>query len=95
MEFLNQCELLKIEDILPFFQDFVTIDHFKVRILTTHMYCLGGLSPQKGARTESAKGSLHYRGSVLWNKIPSEIRKLPSLNVFKTSFRGKDFSNTP
>lgn len=32
MEFLNQCELLKIEDILPFFQDFVTIDHFKVRI---------------------------------------------------------------
>ena len=27
--------------------------------------------------------------------IPSEIRKLPSLNVFKTSFHGKDFSNTP
>lgn len=35
MEFLNQCELLKIEDILPFFQDFVTIDHFKVRISAT------------------------------------------------------------
>ena len=46
-------------------------------------------------RTESAKGSLHYRGSVLWNKIPSEIRKLPSLNVFRTSFHGKDFSSTP
>ena len=46
-------------------------------------------------RAESAKGSLHYRGSVLWNKIPSEIRKLPSLNVFKTSIHGKDFSNTP
>ena len=46
-------------------------------------------------RTESAKGSLHYRGSVLWNKIPSEIRKLPSLNLFKTSFHGKGFSNTP
>ena len=46
-------------------------------------------------RTESAKGSLHYRGTVLWNKIPSEITKLPSLNVFKTSFHGKDFSNTP
>ncbi|PSN40464.1 Vacuolar protein sorting-associated protein 18 [Blattella germanica] len=29
MEFLQQCELLKIEDILPFFSDFVTIDHFK------------------------------------------------------------------
>ena len=46
-------------------------------------------------RTESAKGSLHYRGSVLWNKIPSEIRRLPSLIVFKTSFHGKDFSNAP
>ena len=46
-------------------------------------------------RTKSAKGSLHYRGSALWNKIPSEIRKLPSLNVFKTSFHGKDFSTTP
>ena len=31
-------------------------------------------------RTESAKGSLHYRGSVLWNKVPPEIRNLPSLN---------------
>ena len=46
-------------------------------------------------RTVSAKGSLHYRGSVLWNKIPSENRKLPNLNVFKPSFHGKDFSNTP
>jgi hypothetical protein len=34
MEFLNECDLLKIEDILPFFPDFVTIDHFKVK------YCL-------------------------------------------------------
>ena len=46
-------------------------------------------------RTESAKGSLHYRGSVLWNKIPSEIKKLPSLNVFKTSLHGNDYFNTP
>lgn len=29
MEFLQQCDLLKIEDILPFFPNFVTIDHFK------------------------------------------------------------------
>ena len=45
-------------------------------------------------RMESAKGSLHCRGSVLWNKIPSEIRNLPSLNVFKTSFRGRDYLST-
>ena len=45
-------------------------------------------------RTESAKGSLPYRGSVLWNKIPSEIRNLPSVNVFKTPFHGKDYFKT-
>lgn len=35
MEFLQQCELIKIEDILPFFSDFVTIDHFKDAICTS------------------------------------------------------------
>lgn len=30
MLFLRECSLLKIEDILPFFPDFATIDHFKV-----------------------------------------------------------------
>ena len=29
MEFLKECPSVKIEDILPFFPDFVTIDHFK------------------------------------------------------------------
>ncbi|XP_076043113.1 vacuolar protein sorting-associated protein 18 dor [Oratosquilla oratoria] len=29
MEVLKECELIKIEDILPFFPDFVTIDQFK------------------------------------------------------------------
>lgn len=33
MEFLHECDLLKIEDILPFFPDFVTIDHFKDAII--------------------------------------------------------------
>ena len=33
MEFLHECDLLKIEDILPFFPDFVTIDHFKVSLI--------------------------------------------------------------
>ena len=42
-------------------------------------------------RTEYAKGSLHYRGCVLWNKIPSEIRHLPSLKLFKTAINGKDY----
>ena len=38
---------------------------------------------------------LHYRGSVPWKKIPSEIRNLLSLDVFKTSFHGKDYLNAP
>ncbi|XP_076234523.1 vacuolar protein sorting-associated protein 18 dor isoform X2 [Calliopsis andreniformis] len=29
MQFLQQCDMVRIEDILPFFSDFVTIDHFK------------------------------------------------------------------
>ncbi|XP_060828027.1 vacuolar protein sorting-associated protein 18 homolog isoform X2 [Bombus pascuorum] len=29
MEFLQHCDIVRIEDILPFFSDFVTIDHFK------------------------------------------------------------------
>ena len=32
MEFLKECPSVKIEDILPFFPDFVTIDHFKAAI---------------------------------------------------------------
>lgn len=32
MEVLQECELIKIEDILPFFPDFVTIDNFQADI---------------------------------------------------------------
>ncbi|XP_060604108.1 vacuolar protein sorting-associated protein 18 homolog isoform X2 [Ruditapes philippinarum] len=35
MDFLHECDLLKIEDILPFFPDFVTIDHFKDAIVSS------------------------------------------------------------
>jgi len=35
IEFLKQCDLLKIEDILPFFPDFVEIDVFKDEICTS------------------------------------------------------------
>ena len=38
MEFLHECDLLKIEDILPFFPDFVTIDHFKVGACVIYRY---------------------------------------------------------
>ncbi|XP_075230673.1 vacuolar protein sorting-associated protein 18 dor isoform X2 [Lycorma delicatula] len=35
MQFLQQCDLIKIEDILPFFSDFVTVDHFKDAICSS------------------------------------------------------------
>lgn len=35
MEFLQQCDLIKIEDVLPFFSDFTTIDLFKDVICST------------------------------------------------------------
>ena len=34
-------------------------------------------------RTESAKGSLHYRRDLLWNKTPLENTNLSSLNYLK------------
>lgn len=34
-QILEECDLLKIEDILPFFPDFVTIDHFKDAICSS------------------------------------------------------------
>lgn len=39
MEFLQQCDLIRIEDILPFFSDFVTIDHFKEAICNSLKVC--------------------------------------------------------
>jgi len=35
LEILKQCELLKIEDLIPFFPDFVVIDDFKEEICTS------------------------------------------------------------
>ena len=40
-------------------------------------------------RTEAAKGNLHNSGSVLWNKIPSEIRQRPSLKILNLHCMGK------
>ena len=41
-------------------------------------------------RTEFGKGSLQYRGSLLWNRISPVLRTLPILRDFQTSLNGKD-----
>ena len=48
--------------------------------------------PSKAMKTYKLRQIfVQYRGSVLWNKIPSEIRNLSSLKQFKTSLNGKAY----
>uniref|UniRef100_A0A8C4Z7G0 Vacuolar protein sorting-associated protein 18 homolog n=1 Tax=Gadus morhua TaxID=8049 RepID=A0A8C4Z7G0_GADMO len=58
MNCLSSCNLLKIEDILPFFPDFVTIDHFKEAIcgsLAEYNHHIEELKQEMEEATESAK----------------------------------------
>ncbi|XP_043930132.1 vacuolar protein sorting-associated protein 18 homolog isoform X2 [Protopterus annectens] len=58
MACLSCCNLLKIEDILPFFPDFVTIDHFKEAIcssLEEYNLHIDELKKEMEEATESAK----------------------------------------
>ncbi|KAG8181524.1 hypothetical protein JTE90_014254 [Oedothorax gibbosus] len=58
MEFLGECDLIKIEDILPFFPDFVTIDHFKDAIcssLQEYNQHIEGLKEEMEIATQSTE----------------------------------------
>lgn len=58
MAVLQQNDLLKIEDILPFFPDFVTIDHFKDAICTSleeYNHDIEKLKSDMMSATQSAK----------------------------------------
>lgn len=58
MEFLQECDLIKIEDILPFFPDFVTIDHFKDAIcssLQEYNQHIEGLKEEMEVATQSTQ----------------------------------------
>ncbi|KAL5007275.1 hypothetical protein ScPMuIL_016081 [Solemya velum] len=58
MEFLHECDLMKIEDILPFFPNFVTIDHFKDAIVTSlqeYNQHIDALKEEMDEATESAE----------------------------------------
>ena len=66
MEFLHECDLLKIEDILPFFPDFVTIDHFKVivQVCKTQQKLLDQIA-NKGKGIFKSGNSLAFRNAVV------------------------------
>jgi hypothetical protein len=58
MAILHECSLLKIEDILPFFPDFVTIDHFQDEIsksLSDYSSDIGQLKHNMESATRSAE----------------------------------------
>ena len=43
------------------------------------------------SKIEIGKHSLHYRESVLWNKLPIEAREQQSLDLFKSFYRDNAF----
>ena len=42
-------------------------------------------------RTEAGKRAFSYRGSVLWNSLPSDLRSQPNLKLFKDNFTNYSF----
>ena len=42
-------------------------------------------------KIEIGKHSLHYRGSVLWNKLPIEAREQEGIDLFKSFYRDNAF----
>ncbi|KAJ8042892.1 Vacuolar protein sorting-associated protein 18-like [Holothuria leucospilota] len=65
MEILQECTLLKIEDVLPFFPDFVTIDHFKDAICSSlqnynqHIHNLKNDMDEASESAEAIRGDIH------------------------------------
>ncbi|KAK3930225.1 Vacuolar protein sorting-associated protein 18-like protein [Frankliniella fusca] len=64
MEFLKQCPLVKIEDILPFFSDFVTIDHFKDAICTSLQVYNQRIQDLKDDMEEASKSAEIIRDEI-------------------------------
>ncbi len=61
IEFLRRCELLKIEDLIPFFPDFVVIDDFKEEICTALEEYSHHIDQLKKEMDESAQTADHIR----------------------------------
>ncbi|XP_023930234.1 vacuolar protein sorting-associated protein 18 homolog [Lingula anatina] len=64
MAFLHECDLLKIEDILPFFPDFVTIDHFKDAICTSLQEYNQHIEKLKEEMEEATQSAKDIRGDI-------------------------------
>ncbi|KAF8448426.1 putative vacuolar protein sorting-associated protein [Terfezia claveryi] len=65
IEFLKQCELLKIEDLIPFFPDFVVIDDFKEEICSALEEYSRHIDMLKKEMDESAQTAENIRNDIL------------------------------
>lgn len=61
MEFLKRCDLLKIEDLIPFFPDFIVIDDFKDEICTALEDYSRNIDSLKKEMDESSKTATNIR----------------------------------
>ena len=83
MNFLKQCDLLKIEDVLTFFPDFVLIDDFKEEIqnaLEEYNIHIEDLKSEMDEATKSAE-SIRLDIRQLKNKY-DKIKKVLICNFF-------------
>lgn len=64
MEFLKRCELLRIEDLIPFFPDFVVIDDFKEEICAALEEYSRQIDDLKREMDESANTAQHIKDDI-------------------------------
>uniref|UniRef100_A0A6P7GKW2 Vacuolar protein sorting-associated protein 18 homolog n=1 Tax=Diabrotica virgifera virgifera TaxID=50390 RepID=A0A6P7GKW2_DIAVI len=64
IDFLRQCDLIKIEDILPFFPDFVTIDYFKDAICNSLKEYNQNIQNLKDEMEEATKSAEQVREDI-------------------------------
>ncbi|KAL1296564.1 hypothetical protein AAFC00_000063 [Neodothiora populina] len=64
MDFLKRCELLRIEDLIPFFPDFVVIDDFKEEICTALEEYSRQIDDLKREMDDSASTATHIKKDI-------------------------------
>jgi len=64
IEFLKRCELLRIEDLIPFFPDFVVIDDFKEEICAALEEYSRQIESLKQEMDESASTAQHIKSDI-------------------------------
>lgn len=64
MKFLQECPFIKIEDILPFFSDVITIDHFREPICESLQEYNNQIEELKGEMDEATRSAEYVRAEI-------------------------------